>query len=201
MTDDDVTNSGRPVADDDPDAVNEPDSDVVDDADPDVVDDADSDAVDEPDPAMRSLLDRAAETLRAAPEPAWETIRGRVVAAFRATPTLRSAPLRVRSQSDPAGSIFVGERVLRDILAKRLRHRYPCIPTAMSLVIVDADVREVHIEVIAAYGTALQPLGVAIRTVTRDTVEEILGTTPDRIDVMVVDVVEAHTMRTRSDTE
>lgn len=154
----------------------------------------------EPDP----LLSRAASFLRAAPEPGWDAISDSVLAAVRATPQhgwpLHAAPI----PGDTApGSIHVSDHALRAILARELRRRFLCRPTAITFIFDDRDdrlLRGVHLDITGSYGTELRALGDHIRATVADIVHEVLGSSDTAgenrpIDVTFTDVVTGDPLR------
>ena len=154
----------------------------------------------EPDP----FLSRAASFLRDAPEPGWDAISDRVLAAVRATPRpgwpFQAAPL---VDDVGPGMLLVSDHALRAVLARALRRRYLCRPTAITFTVDPHDHRRlsgVHLEVTGSYGTQLHLLGDQIRTTVTHVVHDILGTGDDDgdgdaahrgrpIDVTITDVV------------
>lgn len=144
------------------------------------------------------LLSQAASFLRATPEPGWDAISDRVLAAVRATPRhgwpLRAAPI----PGDTApGSVHVSDYALRAILARELRRRYLCRPTAITFTFDDSDdrvLRGVNLDITGSYGTELRALGDQIRVTVADIVRDVLGESEagDRnqpVDVTITDVV------------
>ena len=148
----------------------------------------------EPDP----LLFRAASFLRAVPEPGWDAISDTVLATVRATPRhgwpLRAAPILGDTAT---GSIHVSDHALRAILARELRRRFLCRPTAITFTFDDRDgrlLRGVHLDVTGSYGTELRALGDHIRATVADIVHEVLGSPETAgenrpIDVTISDIV------------
>jgi hypothetical protein len=148
----------------------------------------------EPDP----FLSRAASFLRNTPEPGWDAISDRVMAAVRATPR-PGWPLRTARSSDDTGTgaLFVSDHALRAILARELRRRYLCQPTAITFTVDERDdrlLRGVHLDVTGSYGTQLRALGDQIRITVAEIVHDVLGTDRSEpqsrpIDVTITDVV------------
>ncbi|MBJ7338813.1 hypothetical protein [Mycolicibacterium sp.] len=141
-------------------------------------------------------LFRAVEFLRAAPEPGWDAIKGRVVSAIRATARPHGQPLIAQPPLDKPGPgrIYVSDHVLRSTLAIELRNRYLCAPTHIAFDIDSqtATLRGVFIELTGSYGTDLRELATYIRATTLEVIAALLGpTTADSrpIDVTVTDVV------------
>ena len=161
-----------------------------------MTDDADADADADP------FLSRAASFLRERPEPGWDAISDRVLAAVRAAPhpgwPLRAAPL---VDDGGSGALFVSDHALRAVLARELRRRYLCRPTAITFTADPHDDRRlsgVHLEVTGSYGTQLHLLGDQIRATVAHVVHDVLGTAtgPDAtapqgrpIEVTITDVV------------
>jgi hypothetical protein len=143
-----------------------------------------------PDPLFRAI-----EFLRAAPEPGWDAIAGRVISSIRTTARPGGHPLA--AQTPPgmagAGSIFVSDHVLRSTLAIELRQRYLCAPTRITFDMDDRTktLRGVHIELTGSYGTDLRQLADHIRVTTLEVVAELLGDALGQrpVDVTVTDVV------------
>jgi hypothetical protein len=138
------------------------------------------------------LLGQATSFLRAAPEPGWDAIADRVIAAVRTTPRRGGWPLRAQTPPPDSGQIHVSDHVVRSTLVVVLRQQYVCAPTAIEFDIHDEAIRAVHIEITGSYGTELHALAQRIRATTIDTITELLGATVhDRgpIDVTVTDVV------------
>jgi hypothetical protein len=142
----------------------------------------------------QDLLSQAASFLRDQPEPGWDAIADRVIAAVRATP--RHGGWSLRAQSPPGhatpGRIYVSDHVVRSTLAAVLRQRYLCAPTAIDFDIDDETIRAVHIEVTGSYGTGLLELADHIRATTVNTITELLGaSTHDHrpVDITITDVV------------
>jgi len=140
------------------------------------------------------FLARAASFLRTTPEPGWDAISDRVLSAVRATPR-PGWPLRaVRAPGDvAAGEVYVSDHALRSMLARELRRRYVCRPTAINFTFADQILRGADIDITGSYGTELHPLGDQIRQTVTDIVLDVLGTddTDPRppIDVTITDVV------------
>lgn len=143
-----------------------------------------------PDPLFRAI-----EFLRAAPEPGWDAIAGRVISSIRTTARLGGHPLA--AQTPPGmggpGRLFVSDHVLRSTLAVELRQRYLCAPTRITF---DMDDRTntllgVTIELTGSYGTDLRQLADHIRVTTLEVVADLLGQTAGQgpVDVTVTDVV------------
>ena len=146
----------------------------------------------------RPVLSRAASFLREAPEPGWDAISDRVLAAVRATPRpgwpLLAAPL---FDDTGSGALFVSDHVLRAVLARELRRRYVCWPTAITFTVDEVDdrlLRGVHLDITGSYGTQLHLLGDQIRTTVTQIVRDVLGADDAAhhgrpIDVAITDVV------------
>ena len=154
-------------------------------------------------PTPPDPLFRAAEFLRAAPEPGWDAIASRVISAVRKTARPGGQPLIAQTPADSPGPgrIYVSDHVLRSTLAIELRRRYLCAPTHIAFdVDTDTDtLRGVLIELTGSYGTPLQELASHIRATTLDVIAELLGhSTADGrpIDVTVTDVVSGDPMDT-----
>ena len=137
---------------------------------------------------------RAASFLRTRPEPGWDAIADRVIAAVRATPRQRGWPLR--AQDPPGhtieGQLYVSDNVVRSTLVMALRERYLCVPTAIAFDIDDGTIRSIDIEVTGSYGTELHALADRIRATTRDVVADLLGAPAHPhgpIDITVTNVV------------
>ncbi|BDX35190.1 hypothetical protein TUM20985_57370 [Mycobacterium antarcticum] len=142
----------------------------------------------------RDLLSQATDFMRHQPEPGWDAIADRVIAAVRATPRHGGRPLRAQVPPGDAtpGHTYISEHVVRSALVVALRRRYLCVPTAIDFDIPDDAIRAVHIEVTGSYGTELLKLGDRIRATTVDTIDELLGASAnDRrpVDVTITDVV------------
>jgi hypothetical protein len=148
--------------------------------------------VSEPDP----LLDRAASFLRAVPEPGWDAISARVLAAVHAAPRV-GWPLRAAARgANEHGAVYVSDHVLRSILARELRRRYLCQPTKITFTLDGTALQAVDIEVTGSYGTQLRELGDEIRRTVFAIVSEVLedpgnvdGAAPRPIDVTITDIV------------
>jgi hypothetical protein len=151
----------------------------------------------DPDP----YLSRAASFLRDAPEPGWDAISDRVLAAVRATPRhgwpLQAAPL---PDEVGTGALFVSDHALRAILARELRRRYLCLPTAITFTVDPHDDRllsGVHLDITGSYGTELRLLGDQIRATVAQIVHDVLGANETNdsanrvqpIDVTITDIV------------
>jgi hypothetical protein len=143
-----------------------------------------------PDPLFRAI-----EFLRAAPEPGWDAIAGRVISKIRTTARPGGHP--VAAQTPPGmpgpGRIFVSDHVLRSTLAVELRQRYLCAPTRITFDMDDRTktLRGVNIELTGSYGTDLRQLADHIRITTLDVVADLLGDALGQqpVDVTVTDVV------------
>ena len=140
------------------------------------------------------LFTHAASFLRNQPEPGWDAIADRVIAAVRATPRQRGWPLR--AQNPPGhtteGQLYVSDNVVRSTLVTALRQRYLCVPTAIAFDIDGGAIGSIDIEVTGSYGTELHALADRIRATTRDVVTDLLGARAlDRgpIDITVTNVV------------
>ena len=146
------------------------------------------------------LLSQAGGFLRAAPEPGWDAIAARVIAAVRATPSPGGWPLIADGPDHPGqGHLYISENVIRSTLAVTLRQLYLCAPTAIEFGLDDGTLRSVHIEVTGSYGTELRTLADRIRATTRDTVTELLGVTATirgPIDITITDVVTGDPLHT-----
>ena len=144
------------------------------------------------------FLSRMASFLRDTPEPGWDAISDRVVAAVRATPRpgwpLRATPL---PDDTSAGALFVSDHALRAVLARELRRRYLCRPTAITFTVDQDDDRllsGVHLDVTGSYGTQLRLLGDQIRATVTQIVRDVLGTDDSThhgrpVNVTITDVV------------
>jgi len=143
-----------------------------------------------PDPLFRAI-----EFLRAAPEPGWDAIAGRVISSVRTTARPGGHPLA--AQTPPAmpgaGRIFVSDHVVRSTLAIELRQRYLCAPTRITFEMDDRTrtLRGVNVELTGSYGTDLRELADHIRVTTLAVVADLLGDALDQrpVDVTVTDVV------------
>ncbi|MEU0494583.1 hypothetical protein [Mycobacterium sp. NPDC006124] len=144
----------------------------------------------EPDPLFRAI-----EFLRAAPEPGWDAIAGRVISSIRTTARPGGHPLAAQDPTGMAGPgrLFVSDHVLRSTLAIELRQRYLCAPTRITF---DMDDRTktllgVTIELTGSYGTDLRQLADHIRVTTLGVVADLLGQAVGQgpVDVTVTDVV------------
>jgi hypothetical protein len=146
------------------------------------------------------LLSQAGGFLRAAPEPGWDAIAARVLAAVRATPRPGGWALVADGADRPGrGHLYVSEHVVRSTLAVTLRQRYLCAPTAIEFDIDDGALRAVHIEVTGSYGTELRRLADQIRSTTAEVVADLLGPTATGsgpIDITVTDVVKGDPLDT-----
>jgi hypothetical protein len=141
----------------------------------------------------RDLLNQAATFLRAQPEPGWDAIADRVIAAVRATPSRSGWPLLARPIDESGdGQIFISDQVVRTALVFALRQQYMCAPTAIEFDIDDGTLVAVHIQIIGSYGTELRNMADRIRATTIGIVANLLGT-PTRgrrpIDITITDVV------------
>ncbi|GAB7068640.1 hypothetical protein H7J06_29645 [Mycobacterium hodleri] len=143
-----------------------------------------------PDPLFRAI-----EFLRAAPEPGWDAIAGRVISSIRTTTRPGGHPLAAQTPPGMAGPgrIFVSDHVLRSTLAIELRQRYLCAPTRITFEMDDQTktLRRVNIELTGSYGTDLRQLADHIRVTTLDVVADLLGDVLGQhpVDVTVTDVV------------
>ncbi|WP_133169433.1 hypothetical protein [Rhodococcus opacus] len=141
-----------------------------------------------------TLLARAATVLRAAPEPGWEAISDRVLAAVRAA-TQHGRPLiATPAPVDPGpGALLVTDRVLCSTLARVLRRHHPCRPTGIDLDIDEGILRGLTIEITARYGTDLPVLADQIARTAATVVTDLLGDSADpaldTIRVIVTDLV------------
>ena len=146
------------------------------------------------------LLSQAGGFLRSAPEPGWDAIAVRVIAAVRATPRPGGRPLIADGPDHPGrGHLYISENVVRSTLAVTLRQLYLCAPTAIQFDINDGTLRAVHMEVTASYGTDLRRLAERIRATTADTIIELLGaaaTNRGPIDITITDVVTGDPIHT-----
>jgi hypothetical protein len=150
--------------------------------------------VTEPDP----FLSRAASFLRDAPEPGWDAISDRVLAAVRATPR-HGWPIQATPLPDDTGpgELYVSDHALRAVLARALRRRYLCVPTAITFTFDQHDdrlLRGLHLDITGSYGTELRLLGDQIRATVHQIVHEVLGPVHNAhqrrpIDVTISDVV------------
>lgn len=146
------------------------------------------------------LLSHAGDFLRTTPEPGWDAIAARVIAAVRATPRPGGWPLLADTPSRPGqGHIYVSDHVVRSTLAVTLRERYLCAPTAIELDIDDGALRAVHIEITGSYGTELHQLAERIRATTADTITELLGTPNTKrgpINITITNIVTGDPLHT-----
>jgi hypothetical protein len=146
------------------------------------------------------LLSQAGGFLATAPEPGWDAIADRVIAAVRATPRPGGWPLTADGPDHRGpGHLYISENVIRSTLAVTLRQLYLCAPTAIEFSIDAGTLRAVHIEVTGSYGTELRQLADRIRATTADTITELLGVTAtDRgpIDITITDVVTGDPLHT-----
>ena len=156
----------------------------------------------EPDP----FLSRVASFLREAPEPGWDAISDRVLAAVRATPRAGWPFLATPLPDDTrAGALFVSDHALRAVLARELRRRYLCQPTAITFTVDEVDDRllsGVHLDITGSYGTQLRLLGDQIRVTVTQIVHNILGTDDTAhhgrpINVTITDVVTGDPLHPR----
>jgi hypothetical protein len=146
--------------------------------------------VTEPDP----FLQRAASFLRSVPEPGWDAISARVLAAVHAAPRI-GWPLRVDTISTAIdqGTIYLSDHALRAILARELRRTYVCQLTNIAFILEGTALRAIDITITGSYGTQLRELGDAIRQTVLTLVGDLLdnpnhpNTRP--IDVTVTDIV------------
>lgn len=144
----------------------------------------------EPDP----YLQRAAAFLRSVPEPGWDAIHERVLAAVHAAPRA-GWPLRVNTVADALGhgAIYLSDHALRAIVARELRRTYMCQPTSITFTLDQTALRAVHITITGSYGTQLRQLGDAIR----HTVLTLIGDLLDNphhpgtrlIEITITDIV------------
>lgn len=141
-------------------------------------------------------LFRAIEFLRAAPEPGWDAIVGRVISNIRSTS--RPGGHALAAETPPGrrgpGQIFVSDHVLRSTLAIVLRERYVCAPSRISFDIDAASdtLRAVSIELTGSYGTPLEELARQVRATTLEIIGELLGDAPagtGPVDITITDVV------------
>ena len=143
-----------------------------------------------PDPLFRAI-----EFLRAAPEPGWDAVAGRVISSIRTTARPGGHPLAAQTPRGMAGPgrIFVSDHVVRSTLAIELRQRYLCAPTRITFDMDDRTMtlRAVHIELTGSYGTDLRQLAGHIRITTLEVVADLLGDVLAQhpVDVTVTDVV------------
>ena len=121
------------------------------------------------------LLSHAGDFLRTSPEPGWDAIAARVIAAVRAAPCSGGLPLANVPERAGQGRVYISENVVRSTLAVTLRQRYLCAPTSIEFDIDDGALRAVHIDVTGSYGTELHELGDRIRATAAQTVTELLG--------------------------
>ncbi|WP_241384603.1 hypothetical protein [Rhodococcus sp. CH91] len=144
------------------------------------------------------LLVRATMLLRTAPEPGWDTISDRVLAAVRVTP--RPAwPLATTSHGPSRdGSIFVTDHVLRSILARTLRARYLGRPTAIDLDTEGDSLRAVNLEITGSYGTDLRELAEQVRRTATEVIDDLFTDAaahtphPVTVTVTITDIVSGH---------
>lgn len=143
------------------------------------------------------LIRRAVSFLRSAPEPGWDAISARVLAAVHAAPR-PGWPVRVSSIKDVAdrGAVYVTDHALRSMLARELRRRYLCQPTSITFTLDGTALKAIHICVTGSYNTALRELGDDIRITVSEMISRIIGSSaaedevePRPIDVTVTDVV------------
>lgn len=141
------------------------------------------------------FLQRVAAYLRQAPEPGWDAISSRVLAAVHAA-TRVGLPIRV-SRDTTSGVVFISDDALRALLARELRRRFLCQPTRITFTVEDSTLRAVDIDVTGSYGTQLRDLGDAIRRTVLELISQIIdrlddsgGTASGPIDVTITDVVE-----------
>jgi hypothetical protein len=146
--------------------------------------------VTEPEP----FLTRAASFLRSAPEPGWDAISARVLAAVHAAPRV-GWPLRVKTVTDAIGhgAIYLSDHALRAILARELRRTYLCQPTSITFTLEGTALHAIDITITGSYGTQLRHLGEAIRATVLTLVGDLLDNpdeaTPRPIDVTITDIV------------
>jgi hypothetical protein len=138
-------------------------------------------------------LSQAGEFLRTQPEPGWDAIAARVIAAVRTTPRPGGSPLLADTAGGPGqGHIFIRDHVLRGTLAVALRQRYLCAPTSIEFDVEGTALRAVHLEVTGSYGTDLYQLAHSIRVTTAEIITELLGLPKGNrgpIDIIITNVV------------
>jgi hypothetical protein len=139
------------------------------------------------------LLSHAGDFLRTTPEPGWDAIAARVIAAVRAAPRSGGWPLLANvPERAGQGRVYISENVVRSTLAVTLRQRYLCAPTSIEFDIDDGALRAVHIDVTGSYGAELHELGDRIRATAAQTVTELLGaatTNRGPIDITISNIV------------
>ena len=146
------------------------------------------------------LLSQAGGFLRAAPEPGWDAIAARVIAAVRATPRPGGWPLIADGPIIPAKDISTSrENVIRSTLAVTLRQLYLCAPTAIEFGIDDGALRAGAHRSDRQLRHRTRRLADRIRATTADTVTELLGVTATirgPIDITITDVVTGDPLHT-----
>lgn len=141
------------------------------------------------------FLQHAASYLRDAPEPGWDAVSSKILAAVHAT--IRTGrPIRA-TRDISNGVIYISEQALRSLLARELRRRFICQPTRIDVTVDGSTLRAIDIDVTGSYGTQLRELGDDIGRTILHTVGQIIdhlddsGNSPSGpIDITITDVVE-----------
>lgn len=136
------------------------------------------------------VLARASRTLRAVPERGWPAVERRVIDAVRATP--RSGwPVAVvdpRPGQAP-GRIEVSDLVVRAALARVLRSMPEVKLVDISVIVDDAVLQEVRVEVSGRYGTDLTVTAEHVRAQAVAVITEVVGDAAGvAIDIAITDV-------------
>ena len=135
------------------------------------------------------VLARASHALRAAPEPGWAAVEGKVLDAVRATPR-GGWPIEV---VDPApgtapGTIRVSDLALRATIARAVRADGDIALTDLAVEIDDETLRAVRIEISGRFGTALPAAADRVRDTAGTVIVELTGRADVEVSVTVVDV-------------
>jgi hypothetical protein len=164
------------------------------------------------------VLARAAALMRDGPEPGWNAVRERLMAAVRAT-ARRSTPIRAELPVDqpakptwPAGTLQVSDLVVTALLRIALNQVTGCVPSRIDLLIGDENpsgrtdhpqrqglggrLAGVRVDLTAVFGADLTALAAQVRSVTAALLSDVIGVSAlpgggVPIDVRIADVVPA----------
>lgn len=137
------------------------------------------------------VLRRAPRVLRAAPEPGWQALQSKVLAAVRATPR-GGWPLDV-DDPQPAtatGVLRVSDLVLGTALSRALRGDPSYQVTDIDITSEDGVLQGVSVTISARYGADLTAAGARIRRQAAAVVADIVG--PTSVPAIEVDVTDIH---------
>lgn len=138
----------------------------------------------------RDALNDARRLLRAAPEPGWDALEPRVMAAVRATPR-GGWPLDVDDPDPDAapGVIKVSDLVLGAALGRALREDSGFDVIDLVIDSGEGALRGISVQIAGRYGADLMAAADRVRAIAVEVVTEVLGSSFEfSVDVRVSDV-------------